>query len=373
MPRLTTLIPAVIITAVIALPQFSFAADGKANAVTDLKDVDDDFPIQGEYLGAVRDASGCCRHVGVQVVALGNGEFSAMSYEGGLPGYGFTAGGNRARFTGKRAGDQVVLTGEKQSLAIGNGYLVIRDAGDPACSIGSARRVHRASPTLGACPPCNAVVLFDGSHVDHFEGGRMTDAGHLMEGTQTKGAYGDFRLHVEFKLPYMPTARGQGRSNSGCYLQSRYEVQILDSFGLEGEHNECGGLYRQRKPDVNMCLPPLSWQTYDIWLKSAEFDTSGEKPKKTKNARITVWHNGVAIHDDVELKNKTGAGRPEGPNRLPTKLQNHGNPVRFRNIWLVSYDSADSGSDVDRVAARIPGDPELAALFRVIGYKPKAE
>ncbi|HCD03678.1 MAG TPA: DUF1080 domain-containing protein, partial [Planctomycetaceae bacterium] len=108
--------------------------------------------------------------------------------------------------------------------------------------------------------------------------------------------------------------------------------QILDSFGLAGKNNECGGLYKTLDPSINMCLPPLSWQTYDINLTAAGFDSTG---KKTRNARLTVQHNGVLVHDNLEVKRKTGAGKPEGSLALPTKLQNHGNPVRFRNIWLL--------------------------------------
>jgi hypothetical protein len=142
----------------------------------------------------------------------------------------------------------------------------------------------------------------------------------------------DFRLHLEFRLPFMPYATGQGRGNSGVYIQRRYEVQILDSFGLEGVANECGGLYRQQPPDVNMCLPPLTWQTYDIWFTAARFDGEGNK---TANARITVLHNGVPIHNDYEVVAKTGAGRPEAPEPMPILLQDHGNPVRFQNVWIV--------------------------------------
>ena len=129
----------------------------------------------------------------------------------------------------------------------------------------------------------------------------------------------------------MPYARGQARANSGVYIQRRYEVQILDSFGLKGVHNECGGLYRQQEPDVNMCFPPLSWQTYDIEFTAAQWNAAGEK---TANARLTVLHNGEPIHRNRELRNKTGAGKPEGPEPLPIYLQDHGNPVQFRNVWL---------------------------------------
>ncbi|MCA9078898.1 MAG: DUF1080 domain-containing protein, partial [Planctomycetaceae bacterium] len=136
----------------------------------------------------------------------------------------------------------------------------------------------------------------------------------------------------EFRIPYKPMARGQGRGNSGFYLQSRYEVQVLDSFGLEGIENECGALYRTRRPAFNMCLPPLQWQTYDIDFSPAKFDAQGNK---TRNMRISVWHNGVLIHDRADIPNKTGAGKPEGPEPLITKLQDHGNPVVYRNLWMI--------------------------------------
>ena len=116
------------------------------------------------------------------------------------------------------------------------------------------------------------------------------------------------------------------------YIHSRYEVQILDSFGLEGKDNECGGIYSVARPKVNMCYPPLSWQTYDIDFVSARFDESGNK---TSNARVTVKHNGVVIHDDLELPKHTPGRNKEGPEPAPLFLQNHSNPVVFRNIWVV--------------------------------------
>ncbi|MEM7312811.1 MAG: DUF1080 domain-containing protein, partial [Planctomycetota bacterium] len=115
-------------------------------------------------------------------------------------------------------------------------------------------------------------------------------------------------------------------------VQSRYEVQVLDSFGLEGKDNECGGIYSINKPKLNMCYPPETWQTYDIDFKAAKYDDSG---KKVKNARITVKHNGVVIHKDQELAHGTPGRHKEAPEPDSLFLQDHGNPVVFRNIWAV--------------------------------------
>jgi hypothetical protein len=148
----------------------------------------------------------------------------------------------------------------------------------------------------------------------------------------TKEKFGDHQLHIEFRTPFMPKSFGQARGNSGVYVQSRYEVQVLDSFGLDGKSNECGGIYSIAEPAVNMCLPPLSWQTYDIDFTAARYNDSGEK---TQNARVTVRHNGVVIHNNIELPHGTPGRHAEGPGPDDLFLQDHGNPVAFRNIWLI--------------------------------------
>ncbi len=195
------------------------------------------------------------------------------------------------------------------------------------------RKSSASSPTLGEKPPAGAVVLFDGTNVDHFPGAKMSNDHLLLAGAMSKDDFQDFKLHIEFRTPFMPTARGQGRANSGVYLQNRYEVQVLDSFGLEGESQECGGLYTLAMPAVNMCLPPLAWQTYDIDLTAARYN---DKKEKTQNAHMTVKHNGLTIHDDYELPRLCqGGASQEYPGKGPFQLQWHSNPVVFRNIWLV--------------------------------------
>ncbi|RMG33437.1 MAG: DUF1080 domain-containing protein [Planctomycetota bacterium] len=331
-------------------------------AAVSLEEVDADFRDQGEYLGWVCE-QGCRRSCGLQVVALGDGAFLAAEYLGGLPGNGWSKDLPRREWRGRREKHGIVLPRADGMIRISAGRAEIyRGSGSDATPVGVLCKVERTSVTLGLCPPHCADVLFDGTDTGLLKNLKIAPDGTMEVGAETVRAYRDFRLHLEFRLPYMPYARGQGRGNSGVYLQRRYEVQILDSFGLEGRSNECGGLYRQREPDVNMCFAPLSWQTYDIDFRAARFDSSG---RKIQPARITVWHNGVVVHDHVDLKGKTGAGRPEGPEPLPILFQNHGNPVRFRNVWLIDYSRLGTTATVAR--HRRAADPlRLGAVFESV-------
>ena len=315
-------LPALI--AVVAATETS-AAD-KFPSFTNIADAGDDYFFQGEYSGN----SATLGRVGLQIISQGSGVYHAVLFPGGLPGDGWNHS-QRFNFTGKREASMLRLHGEAATIEVQIGLAVLRDASKR--QLGVLRRVQRVSPTIGLAPPKDATVLFNGTSTSAFdEKAKIAPSGNLMHGTTTKDPVGDFRLHLEFRLPYMPTAAGQARGNSGVYIQKRYEVQVLDSFGLEGVHNECGGLYKTKAPDVNMCLPPLVWQTYDIDFRAARFNAAGQK---TADARVTVVQNGVTVQNNVAIPNKTGGGQPEGAQPLPIMLQDHGNPVEFRNIWIV--------------------------------------
>jgi len=151
----------------------------------------------------------------------------------------------------------------------------------------------------------------------------------------TPDNYTDFRLYLEFNVNISdnPNPNPEQDGNSGVYIQQRYEIQIQNAFGIAEEdfkHTYCGSIYKFKKPDHLVAKPAGEWQTYDIVFRAARFDGD----TKTENARITVYHNGTLIHDDVELSNKTGAGRAEGPEPGPIKLQGHNNPVQYRNVWV---------------------------------------
>ncbi|MCH7686848.1 MAG: DUF1080 domain-containing protein [Planctomycetes bacterium] len=303
--------------------------DLKKKAFLTEKEAGSDFKIQGEYSGKISTKDGD-RSFGLQVISLGGGKFRAVSYPGGLPGDGWN-GEEKSETEGEMEnGAALFRKGDAVGIAK-DGILTVKNSNN--VEVGTFKKVIRKSSTLGKKAPQGAVVLFDGTSPKNFQGGRMTKDGLLMQGVTSHQKFQSYALHLEFMISYMPYARGQGRGNSGCYMQGRYEVQILDSFGLEGKNNECGGLYEIKDPAVNMCYPPLSWQTYDIDYTAAKFDENG---KKTANARITVRHNGVVIHDDVELPRSTrGAPVKEGPEPGPIYIQDHRNPIRFRNIWLV--------------------------------------
>lgn len=320
-----------------------------------------DLCVQGEYTGKV----GGKVPIGAQVIALGEGKFEGILYGGGLPGVGWdgitrfyfrgeSQQGEMARFVGVH-GERLKFENRNFRGTIsmspkadeanfhGTAAMFLSQVDDPSFVL---ERVVRKSPTLGAPPPRGARVLFDGTHADEWVDGKIVVRSQklLAAGTRSRRKFKDYRLHLEFRTPFMPTARGMHRGNSGVYLQDTWEIQVVDSFGWTTENRKyerlshigrCGGLHEMIMPRVNMCLPPLSWQTYDIEHTAARVDADG---RELKPAVLTMRHNGVVIHDRVILPPVPPGGNPAASrNHLPGPLylQQHGNPVVYRNIWIV--------------------------------------
>ncbi len=191
--------------------------------------------------------------------------------------------------------------------------------------------------------PGNRIALYNGTNLAEWQhtDGRTASwpevAGNAFEvccgDLRTKQAFGDYRLHVEFKVPLLPPdVTGQDRGNSGVYQQERYELQVLDSYGdTTPGLDEAAAIYQQKAPDSNAATAPGTWQTYDIEFRAARFDAAGTK---TENARITVVWNGITVHDNVEITAPTGGGIAETAATGSIRLQDHQNPVRYRNIWI---------------------------------------
>jgi len=171
-----------------------------------------------------------------------------------------------------------------------------------------------------------------------FADGELT-ASPLIRGDSmlTPEAHGDMLMHVEFNCNDRDDTSVENTGNSGVYIQQRYEIQIQNAYGIPKEKfnkGYGGSIYRMKLPDHLVSKPAGEWQSYLIVFRAARF----EDGQKTENARLTVYHNGVLIHDDFEMPRKTGAGRREGPDARPTRLQGHNNPVRFRNVWIKDLD-----------------------------------
>jgi hypothetical protein len=303
-------------------------------AVVDPKTVPPDYLIQGEYVGDLKEGD-TSKPFGAQVVTVpGQTSFDVNLISGGLPGSG-SSGKEKIKIKVEIKDGQVAGSNSDYQLSIADKQLIVKGKLE-----GVLKRIDRTSPTLAKPAPEGAVVLFSKPEdLSNWKDARIEDVsdGKFLACTPGKNIvtnqkFQNFTMHIEFRLAYMPNATGQGRSNSGLYLQNRYECQMLDSFGLKGENNECSGFYQQYSPLVNMCLPPLVWQTYDIEFEAAKYD---ETDKRIKPAVVTVLHNGVLVHDKVELKGSTGGGQPEKPEPGAFQLQWHGDPLVYRNIWVV--------------------------------------
>jgi hypothetical protein len=289
--------------------------------------------VQGLYEGT---AGG--RKAEARVVALGKGAFKIFVR---LPKDGAV---DKAELDGKIDGDALAFAGKSGDAAWSGAWADGAIRGKAADGALELKRVERQSPTLAAKPPDGAVVIIplDGKVADEAvkkpgkdgaeqpwkvaeDGGVEVTKGGI---DSKRTVDGSFKLHVEFKNPLMPEARGQGRGNSGCYLPNGDEIQVLDSFGMDTyKGGGCGGLYNYKDPDAFdvfslASLPPGQWQTYDV-----EYRVEKKDGKLTGKPRVTVLHNGIKIHDNAELKNNAKAGR--------FHFQDHGNPVQYRNIWVM--------------------------------------
>jgi hypothetical protein len=209
-----------------------------------------------------------------------------------------------------------------------------------------APKVIDAGPSGGA--PSDAIVLFNGRDLSQWQGANGGDAkwvvkdGYMEVVGKTgdivsKAEFGDMQLHIEWATPAVVQGTSQGRGNSGIFLQGRYEVQVLDSFdNTTYFHGQAGSVYKQYAPLVNASRRPGEWQVYDIIYHAPKFDEAGNVSKK---ARVTVLHNGVLIQDDVEILGSTTNEEVQPavhqhPAKAPIRLQDHGNPIHFRNIWV---------------------------------------
>ena len=322
------------IVAALVIPSFTalIAAEKEKAApglvATEVAQAGPDYVVQGEYLSEGKPA------LGVQVIATGKGTFTAVILPGGLPGAGWD-GKTRQELNGQTSGAETAFAGDAGKAVISAGVLTYTAADGKGLML---KKVERVSPTIGLKPPAGAVILFDGSNVDAWDAkGKIETIGGeklLATGPETKAKFTSYQLHLEFRTPFKPSAKGQDRGNSGVYIHHTYEFQVLDSFALVPENNFAGSLYTMVPPLVNACFPPLKWQTYDIDFSGPQFDADG---KKAKNARATVKLNGITVQDDLEIPHGTGANkkRPELPEGGPLWLQDHANPVFFRNIWLM--------------------------------------
>lgn len=202
--------------------------------------------------------------------------------------------------------------------------------------------------TTASDPPSDAIVLFDGKDLSGWKSQRdgseakwKVQDGYMevvprTGGIQSKYEFGDCQLHIEWASPSLVKGEGQGRGNSGIFLMGHYELQVLDSFQNKTYfHGQAGSIYKQHAPLVNASRKPGEWQSYDIIFQSPQFDEQG---KVTRYARMTVLHNGVLIQNNSQIYGETWNDKPAlylaHPNKGPLSLQDHGDLVRFRNIWV---------------------------------------
>jgi hypothetical protein len=293
--------------------------------------------VQGYYEGTYKDAASE-QKLEARVVACGKGTFEVFVRQTG-------ADGNlsKIKLEGKLEGETLQFTGKAGDFTWSVSYAdgTLQGTCGPNAMI-QLKRAVRQSPTFDAKPPAGALILLDGKNFEELtrrplpngteqpwkvvdDNGIEVPKGGMNSQRQFDGS---FKLHVEFKLPLMPEARGQGRANSGVYLPNGDEIQVLDSFGMTTyKGGGCGGIYAYKDPDTFdefslASFPPLVWQTFDV-----EYHIQKQDGKPTGKPRVTVCHNGIKIHDNFEVNMAARVGG--------FHFQDHGNPVHYRNIWVL--------------------------------------
>jgi hypothetical protein len=306
-------------------------------------------PVMAEYDGFWTAGNGARGRITAQIRPLVNNQFDGfvLLMRKQTPVAVFTLRpavfeGGKLSFSGGRAGKETggdLLAEGQAECVLQDGKLSGSFSGELGKGTFEATKYKRTSSTMGAKPPKNSVIFFgeNGSGVAPTNKWPLTPSGDLRVGEghlATTEKLTNFRLHVEFRTPYMPLENGQNRGNSGVYLQGKYEVQVLDSFGLYPLHeNDCGGIYKVRAPRLNATLPPMEWQTFDITYVQGS-------PDKKQPPVITVVQNGVTVIEHASIpvdliESGTGGG---DPNAGFLMLQNHAdNPVEFRNIWAEPF------------------------------------
>lgn len=317
--------------ACLPLTQKAFAADA-----SDFFPEDPD-PFMGDWVGRWTSGVDVDPDIAAQVIALGGNKYRVI-----LSARLDMRAPPKAVVDVESDGDTIAFESNSIQATIRGGQFT--GSSNKGKARFTMKKVERLSPTLGKKPPADAVVLFDGTNFDAWlppKGWEVVDGAMMVTPKggyiTSKQAFEDLEMHIEFRLPLMPKARGQQRGNSGVFIQDLYEVQVLDSYGLPGYYDECGALYKTAPPRINACAPPLQWQTFDIVYRATRHDSAG---KLTAHPRITVHHNGLLIHDDQEILQipawteveRLGAP-PKGPGRI--RMQGHGNYVQYRNIWVI--------------------------------------
>ncbi len=299
-------------------------------------------PFVGDWEGLWSNGEDKHPWIGAQVIALGEG-----AYEIVLTRKLYARAPLFKTVEAREEGDALVFDdGEYFGKIEGDAFSGGRHGEKPGAF--ALERYTLESATLGLKPPKNAIVLFDGTNLDEWKRSVTGKSWEIIPGDvlqanpkvgyiETEREFLDAQLHVEFRVPFLPDKRGQERGNSGVFLQKFFEVQVLDSYGLPGYWNECGAIYQISAPRVNMCAPPLQWQSYDIEFHAARYNKKG---KLIENPRMSVVHNGVPVQTDIEMPRGTSGDakkKPVAPPDQPEciRLQAHNNRVQFRNIWVV--------------------------------------